>query len=831
MPLILQLLCALVLGWLPGAVLFRVPLGDRARRFSLPVEERLFWHVVVSVAAALGIVLALASLERYQFKYLLMAQMGLAVLPALIWRGRLLVGDGARRLDAGAALPLVLLVAGWQMFLPPSEYVIAGKDPGTYVGEGVQIAQRGTLVTHDDVVASVPEPFRDLFFPSYQTAEYYSIRFMGFFIQDPGSGTVVGQFPHLFPAALAIGYGLDGLTGVRRVTPVLAMLGVLAVYFTGVHLFGRLAGFAAAALLLVNVVQVWFGRYPNAEVLMQTFVFAAVLGALHWQTLEDHWFAAVSGLLLGLLLFLRLDTVFAVVGVLGGLLLQMLAGRRFPWTLVAALIVPAALALAYLAGPMDAYAARYLAFIRHLAVWQLGLLLGVTAAGLVLLRLGSRRPSVRAAVIHGAPVVVAVVSCAAALYALYLREPAGRLAAHDAYALRTYASFYVTVPATLAAILAFALFVRGWFWRAPVFYVVTAVFSFFLFYKIRIWPEHFWAARRVLPVILPATLLLVAALAVGGRAFGPWWVRSARTALGLVFLLLLGSHYLRASGPVRNHVEYEGLIPKLEQLAARFGDDDLVLVESRDAGSDTHVFGLPLAYIYARNVLVLSSARPDKPALAAFVTWAQTRYRSVFFVGAGGTDLLSFSYGVEPAGEDRFQVPEYESALNAYPRGPRRKEFEYGVYRFGPPPPRAVDPFDLDVGTDDNLHVQRFHASERSDERSFRWTGPQSFVSVTSVPAGSRELVLVAGDGGRPAAAPAAIVDVFLDGQRLGSTVVKGTFAPHAFAIPPAVAARAAAAPEPVELRIVTTTWNPAKVIGANDDRQLGIMLDRVTVK
>jgi hypothetical protein len=829
-PLIQQLLSLIVIVWLPGAVLFRIPIGNRARRYTLPPEERVFWQVLVSLGAALAAAVGLAWFGRYEFRWLLLIQAGLGLLPLALWRGRLRVVE-REGLTPAAALPILLLIGGWQVFLAPSEYVIAGKDPGTYVGEGVQIAQRGALVIHDEVVSSVPVPLRDLFFPSHETEDYYSIRFMGFFIQDPAAGTVVGQFPHLFPAALAIGYGLDGLTGVRFTTPVLAMLGVLAVYFAGVHLFGRLTGFAAACLLLVNVVQVWFGRYPNAEVLMQVFVFAVILAVMHQQTLEDGWFAVVAGLLLGLLLFLRFDTAFAVAAVFAALILQTLTGKRFPWLLPASLLIPGALVIVYTGAIMDAYAARYLAFVRFMPWWQhAGLVIGLATLAATV-RAGRRHPRVRELVVEWTPVLIAVTCCGAALYALYLRQPAGRLAVHDAHALRTYAAFYVTVPAVLAAILAFALFVRGWFWRAPVFYLVAAAFAGFIFYKIRIVPEHFWAARRLLPVILPSTMLLVAALAVGGRSFGPWWFSSSRTALGLIFLLLLGSGYLRASAPVRAHVEYEGLIPRLETLASQFGDEDLVIVESRDAGSDTHVFAMPLAYIYARNVLVLNSARPDKITLAEFVGWASTKYRAIYFVGAGGSDLLSYSYSLEPIASDRFQVPEYESAYNGYPRGPRRKEFEYGIYRFGPAGERRTGPFELDIGRDDNLHVLRFHSSEESDGRTFRWTGPQSFVSITSVSPGSREVVLIAGDGGRPAAAPAAIIDVFLDGQRLGSAVVKGGFAPHTFVIPPALAARAAAAQNPVELRIVSTTWRPSEVLGSGDGRQLGVMLDRVAVK
>ncbi len=152
--------------------------------------------------------------------------------------------------------------------------------------------------------------------------------------------------------------------------------------------------------------------------------------------------------------------------------------------------------------------------------------------------------------------------------------------------------------------------------------------------------------------------------------------------LGGVFLALLGAQYVRASAEVIGHVEYAGLIPQVEKLAAQVADDDLLIVESRNAGGDTHVFGLPLAYIYARNVLTLDSPRPDKARFAAFLQWARTRYKRVLFMGGGGTDLLSHSYGVKAVWSDRYQVPEFQSALNALPRSVRQKEFEYGIYEF-----------------------------------------------------------------------------------------------------------------------------------------------------
>ena len=376
------------------------------------------------------------------------------------------------------------------------------------------------------------------------------------------------------------------------------------------------------------------------------------------------------------------------------------------------------------------------------------------------------------------------------------------------------------------------MYARRAFWRDPTFFTVAVIFAAFFFYKMRIVPEHFWAARRWLPVVLPMTMIFAAAAAMGPGGTG-WRARVVRPLLGVIFLALLASEYLRASRPVVNHIEYAGLIPRLEQLASQIGERDLVVAESRNAGSDVHVMALPLAYIYARQVLVLDSPRPDKPVFAGFLEWAQSKYDRVLFIGGGGTDLLSHRYDVRPLASERFQVPEYESAYNSYPRGVRRKEFEFGVYEFLATPPRDTTGlwFDLDVGVRDDLHVLRFHAKEQTEGRSYRWTQARSMISVTVINDTARNVTLELADGGRPPAASPARVDVFLHGQQLGSIVVAGGFRPYTLPIPPDLAARAAAIEDPVELRLISTTWQPSSILGSPDERQLGVMVDRVTIK
>jgi hypothetical protein len=86
-------------------------------------------------------------------------------------------------------------------------------------------------------------------------------------------------------------------------------------------------------------------------------------------------------------------------------------------------------------------------------------------------------------------------------------------------------------------------------------------------------------------------------------------------------------------------------------------------------------------------------------------------------------------------------------------------------------------------------------------------------------------------DGGRPPAAGPADVTVALDNDVLGTVHVDAGFKPYALAIPPALAARLSGIGRTIELSLATTAWKPELVLGTPDDRDLGVMVDRITVK
>jgi hypothetical protein len=824
----------LLIAFVPGALVFRVPFGERRRRAGLPAEERAYWAVVLSVAWSSVVVLSLAAAEHYSLGLLLGVNALVSVAVAVAWRERLLYRGTAAAPGWTALFPAALLALGFAIFLPVSEFIIGGKDPGVYINEGIALAQRGSLVITDKLVTSVPGTVRDLFFPPYNDRWYYSLRFMGFFLVNPFKGSVVGQFPHVYPAWIAVGYGLAGVAGALRVVAASAMLGLLGVYFVGARLIGRVPAWCAAALLALCVIESWFGRYPNSEMVLQALLFAGLLAFARSHVDDDPFFAPVAGLLLGLLVFVRFDAVLAWAGVGLAALFLFLRDRRPRWSFLAPMALAVAAVATYISTIMRPGFGRYAVFLQNLRPVHL-VLLAAAAVAIVGLWFASRWRRLADGVTKWLPAVVSAAVVGAMIYAYYLRTPGGRLAPHDALSLRTF-TWYFPFAGLVAAAAGFVLLAWKRFWRDPALLLVTTVYGFFVFYKIQIVPEHFWMTRRFLPVILPAAFLLLCA----GAFYGTWSrrghavesrpLRIARWAVPLVFVAVVGALLARAAAPVRAHVEYQGLLDRIESLSHQFGPTDLVVVESRRS-SDLHTIALPLAYIFGRQVLVLNTPRPDRDRFRGFLDWARSRYDNVYFVGSGGTDLLSRSVAVVPLSTARFQVPEYESLWNAYPTRSRLKEFDYSIYRFVTPPETAP-PFDLTVGTNDDLFVVRFNAKEEINGQTYRWTTGSSYVTLLGLTEQSRSLTLWMDRGGRPAEAGPATVTCYLDNQPIGEvTVDRPGVQPYLFAIPPDLAKDAAHRDEPALLRLVVRAWSPKKLWGTDDDRTLGVMLMRVAVQ
>ena len=823
----------LLVGYLPGALVFRLPYADRQSRAELTAEERVFWATIISLAISCSVVLLLAAAGRYTFHGLILIDVFVCAALAAFARGDMRLGRAAQAPRPAAIIPVGLVLLGLWLYFPPAEYLLGGRDPGIYTFQGVQIAQSGSLSIPDPLVASVPERFRNLFFPVGFEGYGYRTRFLGFFILDADRGVVGGRFPQFYPASLAIGYGIDGLRGVRLANGVWAILGVLAVYLAGVWLLGRPAAAAAAGVLSLHVAQVWFARYPNSELPMQALLFAGLLACARMESGGQRFFAPVAAGMLGVLVFLRVDAWLVLACVGAAVALNAAMGERAAAAFLVPLATLSLAGLAYLAGFVGPYIGhQVIGVVGDLGPAYWALVVMVLAAGLMALWWIRRH---RAATRTWLPVGAVLLAVGGAVYAYFFRHPGSQLAAHDAYALREFTEHYLTPYVLAAALVGYAIAVPRVFWKSPLMVLLMSGFCAVFFYKIRIVPEHFWMARRFLPVILPAFLLFA-----GAALFYPSWTpagwRSAslqrlRAVLASLLVAVAGACFFAQTRAILPHVEYAGVGKHIERLAARIADGDLVVIESA-AVSDTHVFGPPLAYIYGRKVLVLDSASPDKAAFADAMAWARGRYRNVYFMGGGGTDMLSDTTDAEFAWSESFDVPEYDRPTGRAPGGVKLKKFDFGVHRLIERRQGRPDRFELEIGGPDDLYVTSFYGKEQDGSIRFRWSKARSQVRLRMISAEPTSLTLWASNGGRPPRAEPARTSVYLEGRLLGVVQLDSpAFQPYLFTVPSGATARAAANDGFAVLTIETPTWSPRRALGLADARELGVMVARVELR
>ena len=163
------------------------------------------------------------------------------------------------------------------------------------------------------------------------------------------------------------------------------VLGTLAVFFTLRRLFGPAPALLAGILLGLNVVQVWFARYPVSETMSQFLLFTAMFLVALWEERRSGAFGALAGVVLGLSLLVRIDSALVVVPLLLYVLIRRVRGD-LPWRAALPLLAGFSV-LALHAGLHAAFWARkYVVDIatrrywsQPAAVWVLGTLVVMAA--------------------------------------------------------------------------------------------------------------------------------------------------------------------------------------------------------------------------------------------------------------------------------------------------------------------------------------------------------------------------------------------------------------------------------------------------------------------
>jgi hypothetical protein len=650
----------------------------------------------------------------------------LVAVPAGVFAWRRTPGMSA---PTWALVATLVLAVGFGVLavLTHSEYLFVRRDAGAYSQIGYWLARHGRIPIPGQAAAfGGPDPLL-----RFASAAFYA-----------DGNSVVPQFMSGWPMVLAAGYWLHGWAGLLIMPGLVGCLAVLAIG----GLAARLVGPRWAPLAVLVTAVCWpvlhFSQVTYSEPLALLLLFGGLamivdviaprgqarLGPMPTGRWPDGA-GLLAGAVVGLSLLVRIDAgreLTLLVPVVGWLYV-----RRRP----EATPIAIGLAAGTLLGVVDAAVLTrpYIAQLAGSVIPLAGLLavtISVTVTVVLLLRtraapIGAAswwRPLPR---LGAALVVLCGLLLAIRPWLQTVRDPGEdrdlidyvasiqRGNAQPVDGTRTYAeaslhwvAWYLGWPLLILTLLAAAVLThralsgREARWVPPL--VVILGSTVLTLYRPGITPDHPWADRRLVPVVLPGVILLaVWGLAFVARRAALWvstlaarrgqgsarlgWLRSGRLARVLVAVLGLVAFTVPATAtaaPLVTHRTEVGELGALRLACAAFRPGDVVLLlngQTEWMQVLRSVCGVPTATIAASP----QSSQSDPP------TPQQIDYLVARIRHAGGTPVLAVgnsidpitAYGAQPIEVLRLQTTEDAQTLAGAPTGDQPLQLDLWIAR------------------------------------------------------------------------------------------------------------------------------------------------------
>ena len=797
----------LLLAALAAGFFVAVPVAGVIAVGRCPVREGTVARVAIVSSAGIAVcsVPLLASLIFRVYSPPVLGAIGWAVVAAWLGLTRPRLPAMPRVTGVRVGLLMGLIVVAVLYLAAPTDPIAGGRDMAVYTNHAIYMSHHGRL----DI------PYPDGLHPDALPPGW--VGFSGVYSTEP---TLTVQFAHVYPAWLAQAFAAFGYGGLLRVNAVLALLSLLAFFALGRRFVPESIAALATLFLAFNAGQVWVVRNTLTEPMTQLF---AVTGVLLLTTLHpDRPRAAAvwAGVAFGMTALVRLDSLVLLPLLMVGHTVASLLARDGHFGARTIVFYAAAL-------PVFAVAvAYYVAFSRPYIIDHLPAVLpiGAATAVAVLLFAASRHSRIRVLATRVLPatrtlVVASVVVLLLAAYGYLIRpriapfdllpvETPVPIRSHVEDAMRNLAAYVTPIVlwmAIVAWVVAMAVAVRRRMTFLLPGLIAVGGFSAMYFWNQAITPDHFWAIRRFMPIIMPATILLAAGL---GWMIVSRMPRRWRPVLIGVAAVALAAQSYRIGTPMYFVAERSGVYAAIEEFAADLPTDQMLLGPLNR--TDIHRLGTALFMSFDRPVLAVSyEADGGRDELLSRLRGASPSH-PVLAIASG--DRIEWLEGEVMASVSRqFEV--MSPTVRPVPQSVANRDLRFALVRV-----TGLNTLDSELGPARHWLVDEtgFHNTEA--EGTARWTDGNAVLNVP-VPEDERPDrlaidLLWTGPLG-------ATVQIYYDGHSLFDGYVPSGEWQRTFSLPASVGTGGEA-----EIRLESSTFVPVDVMeGSSDERTLGIMV------
>ena len=678
--------------------------------------ESLFWAAATALINTTLLATALAMLGIYHFGLLLAIQYGEVLVIALVAaRKKVLYAPKAFFLRLKSyhfrVLPAIILVVAFALYaLFPSNFMMSGRDQGIYIIHGIHISESGKYAYDSDEFLNenfeghwrVIQLGYPAFYSDYSKAAYvpeYTEYLFGEAFSDPEYGDITPQFMPAFPALLAVGYDIGGLSVLFRVNCVVAIFSLLALYYFARRFFGKKTACIALLFLALCPAQIWTARITLTEILAQFLFFTACyLFAAGWEE-ERKGLSLLGGALFGVSLLARIDTYIYGLGLLFvAAYLAIWNRRKFSYLLPG---VYAYTAFAIFSGfwallfvrPyfVDLYRTGSLKLILFANAALLAILLLCAILGRFLNRKKTRKDWMSALFSsRSGAICVTGVFILACLY-LYFVRPLPLMQVEGPFSNQSETmkqlqrifysrsliefGWYTSVTAILFSIFGLYRLLRNKrqnVSRLLVFFALSISNLMVYLYNPAIYPDHIWVSRRWLGVCMPLIFLLGAYGIAQMRL--PKIKQLGNRIVRLICVLIVAVFLVYQSLPFLFVKIFGGVANQYEDLASDLEEEEIYLTPHDE-------YAAYLRFTYHKNVYRFNSKKLTPAALEAFID----EYGVLNYVGDtpyAFTD--AFQFDVELLASHEISGAYLPTLIGAYPRECTQIVFPANIYRITP---------------------------------------------------------------------------------------------------------------------------------------------------
>ena len=690
-------------------------------------------------------------------------------------------------------------------FAAPTDPMAGGRDMAVYANHAIYMAHHGRLdIPYPDGI----EP--ELLPPGW-------VGYSGVYSTEP---TLTVQFAHVYPAWLAQAFAAFGYGGLLRLNSVLAVVALVAVFALARRYMPEGIAVLAVLFLAFDAGQVWVVRNTLTEPMTQLFAVTGLLLMAAPNPVRPKAAAIWAGVAIGMTAVVRLDSLVLLPLLIVGHTVASLLARDGQFGLRATAFYAAALpmfaiAVAYYA----AFSWPYLAF--HL---PLVLPIGVATVLAALMFALSRVERIRSVGMNVLPatwtlIVASVSVLLLAGYAYFIRPLVGpfqllpvdtpvpfRSYVEDA--MRNLAAYVTPVVLWMAIVqwvIAMAFAVRHRTVILLPVLVMVGGFSAMYFWNQAITPDHFWAIRRFMPIIMPGTILLAAYLGwmLVSRVPLPW----RRVLIGIAALALAAQTY-RIGNPMLSVAERSGVYSAIEELAEYIPTDQMLIGPLNR--TDIHTFGTALFMGFDKSVLAVSyEAEGGRDELLSRIREASPS-RPVLAIASG--DRVGWLEGdVVASVNQQFEL--MTPTVRPVPQQVANRELRLALVQV-----TGLNTLDSELGPSNHWLVRETGFYRTEAEGTARWTDGNA---VLQVPIPEDEVAAQLAIDLLWTGPLGATIDIVYNDHSLFSGYVPSGEWQRTFDLPATSDIGGEA-----EIRLESSTFVPADVMeGSSDQRTLGIMV------